>query len=271
MALLYACKRTATVTAMCNTEVLALSREAYQLTLMDEDISETGQGASPSKRAAEETVTDPTQLARLRGMQSVQWVYDLVPAAARKEVAKILLEVNVQPKIELLQRGRVAGVLLLILEGEIAFTGDAQKRSRDDGVWRESALGELCSDTVLGAGDVIALGRPGDEAMLAAFHASSPNAEGQLRCLGGTHHHTQLMTRSKVHYLALPLAELVHLIGPHSSIIASTDGRRALLQNLPWARGLSKKEVDALAFACKPGIYSQGDVIIKQGERSKHL
>ena len=39
MALLYACKRTATVTAQCTTEVLALSREAYQLTLMDEDVS----------------------------------------------------------------------------------------------------------------------------------------------------------------------------------------------------------------------------------------
>ena len=34
-------------------------------------------------------------------------------AAQRKEVAKILLEVNVQPKIELLQPGRVATVLEL--------------------------------------------------------------------------------------------------------------------------------------------------------------
>jgi cGMP-dependent protein kinase len=54
-------------------------------------------------------------------------------------------------------------------------------------------------------------------------------------------------------------------------IIASTDGRRALLQNLPWAASLSKKEVDALAFASKPCIYSPGDVLVRQGERPQFL
>ena len=258
MALLYACKRTATVSAMVESEVLALSREAYQLTLMNED-------------QVDDAAVAAADISRLKDLQSIAWVYELIPSAARKEVAKILLEVNVQPKVELLQPGRVAGVLLVILSGEIAFTGDAQKKTRDGGVWRESGLGELCADTVLRGGDVIALGRPGDEAMLAAFHATSPNAEGKLRCLGGTHHHTGLVTRSKVHYLALPLAELVHLIGPHGSIIASPDGRRALLQNLPWAQGLSKKEVDALALACRPGMYTTGDVIMQQGEKSKFI
>ena len=65
-------------------------------------------------------------------------------------------------------------------------------------MWRESALGELCSDTTLRRGDVIALGRPGDEAMLAAFHSASASAEGKLRCIGGSHHGTTLTTRSEV-------------------------------------------------------------------------
>ena len=205
---------------MTTSVVLSLSREAYQLTLMDEDQDAT-------KSVERLSGVNDAQVDRLRGVQSIGWIYDLIPSSARKEVAKILLDVRVQPKIELLQSGRVAGVLLLILDGEVAFTGDQQKKTREGGMWRESALGELCSDTVLGSGDVVALGRPGDEAMLAAFHSTSPNAEGKLRCLGGTYHHTTLMTRTKVHYLALPLAELVALIGPHSNIIASTDGRRA--------------------------------------------
>ena len=174
MALLYACKRTATVRSMTTSVVLSLSREAYQLTLMDEDQDAT-------KSVERLSGVNDAQVDRLRGVQSIGWIYDLIPSSARKEVAKILLDVRVQPKIELLQSGRVAGVLLLILDGEVAFTGDQQKKTREGGMWRESALGELCSDTVLGSGDVVALGRPGDEAMLATFHSTSTSAEGKLR------------------------------------------------------------------------------------------
>ena len=256
-------------------EVYVLSREAYQLTLMDEDQG-GGDGSSPNssfnnKNKGEGDV-DAASFSRLKELQSTSlWVYDLLPSAARRDLSKIQLDISVGPKVQLLQKGRIAGVLLVILSGEVQFTGDQKKKTRDGGMWRESAYGELCSDTLLKAGDVVALGRPGDEAMLALFHSSSENASGKLRCLGGTYHATTLLTKSAVRYLAIPMTELVHLIGPHSSIIASTDGRRALLMNSPWSKGLSKKEIDALAFACKPGVYSSGDVLVSQGEKPKHL
>ena len=107
--------------------------------------------------------------------------------------------------------------------------------------------------------------------MFAAFHTMSTSMSRKLRCLGGTHHQTTLKSLSNVHYVAMPITELVHLIGPHADIIASTDGRRSLLLNLPWSDGLSKREVDALAFACKPGLYSDGDIFIQKGDRLKHI
>lgn len=77
----------------------------------------------------------------------------------------------------LLQPGHVAAVLLVIVSGSVNFQGDPSKKTRDGGMWRDSALGELCSDAVLSAGDVIALGRPGDEGMLAQFHAMSSTSQ----------------------------------------------------------------------------------------------
>lgn len=216
-------------------------------------------------------VIDSAVQQQVQGLRTAKWVYDLIPSSARKDVSKIMLDIKVGAGIELLQPGRVAGVLLVILSGTVEFRGDAMKKTRDGGIWRESGLGELCSDTFLQAGDVVALGRPGDECMLSAFHSTSASAEGKLRCLGGTHHHTTLTTKDAVHYIALPLQELIFMIGPHAGIIASPEGRRALLLNMPWTTGLSKKEVDALSFACKPGMYAKGDVLITQGETPKYV
>ena len=56
-----------------------------------------------------------------------------------------------------------------------------------------------------------------------------------------------------------------------SQVMSSTDGRRALLQNLPWAKGLSKKECDALAFASKPVSFAAGEELYASGSRAKNL
>ena len=46
------------------------------------------------------------------------------------------------PSGEALKHGQVGGVLLLLLEGELQFSGDPHK-GRDAGVWRSAAFGEL--------------------------------------------------------------------------------------------------------------------------------
>ena len=51
----------------------------------------------------------------------------------------------------MLKSGQVGGVLLLLLEGDLQFTGDPHKVHRDGGVWRASAFGELCTDALLHA------------------------------------------------------------------------------------------------------------------------
>jgi hypothetical protein len=133
-------------------QVLSLSREAYQLILMDEDTDP----AEPTTGAN----IDQTQLSRLTGLRTAKWVYDLIPPQNRKDLARVVIDITVGANVNLLQSGRVAGVLIVITRGKVSFHGDASKKTRDGGIWRESALGELCSDTTLTAGDVVALGRP---------------------------------------------------------------------------------------------------------------
>ena len=45
---------------------------------------------------------------------------------------------------------------------------------------RASCGGELCVSAVLGAGDALAIGRPGDEALLATLHAVATDEAGVL-------------------------------------------------------------------------------------------
>eukprot|EP00966_Prymnesium_polylepis_P182035 4217151-Prymnesium_polylepis.1 len=49
----------------------------------------------------------------------------------------------------------------------------------------------------MGPGDVLALGKPGDEGVLAALHAAQTNP-GQLRLLGGTHHYCRATSTTPV-------------------------------------------------------------------------
>ena len=71
-------------------------------------------------------------------------------------------------------------------------------------------------------GSCIVLGKPGDEGMMTAFHSASVSAEGKLRCVGGTYHQTNMRTITQVQYHALPLAELLALIGPVPLVRSNT-------------------------------------------------
>lgn len=40
---------------------------------------------------------------------------------------------------------------------------------------------------------------------------------------------------------------------------------------MPWSNGLTKAEFDALALSTKPGVYSAGDVLFREGETPEHV
>ena len=132
-------------------------------------------------------------------------------------------------------------MLLLLLEGELQFTGDPHKVHRDGGVWRAAAFGNLCTDAILGPGDVLAIGKPGDEGMLAVLYAaknqeSSGGSMHSLKLLGGSSHRCSVRSLTEVRFLAIALQELLHYIGPAPAVLSSHDGVRSMLLNVPWCQ-----------------------------------
>ena len=51
--------------------------------------------------------------------------------------------------------------IVVVMDGGLQLSGDPSKASRDDGLWRVSAFGDLAADAKLKAGDVFAIGQPG--------------------------------------------------------------------------------------------------------------
>ena len=54
-------------------------------------------------------------------------------------------------------------------------------------------------------------------------------------------------------------------------MLSSHDGVRAMMLNVPWCQNCTRKELDALAFAFKPSVFSTGDTLIKQGSQTGAL
>jgi hypothetical protein len=241
-------------------------------------------------------------------------------------VGKAMQEVRVPGGESMLKHGQVGGVLLLLLEGELQFSGDPHKGHRDAGVWRSAAFGELyaappldpptrqqsrharcprlraarrrrCTDAILGPGDVVAIGRPGDEGLLAVLYkaAAEKSRQGVLKLMGGSGHRcgmrsltvrpsvahrTPAVERStayasrgraaadargacraseqEVRFLAVAMGELLHYVGPAPPILASHDGIRAMMLNMPWCKGVTKQELDALGVPLSGAPSSPG-------------
>jgi serine/threonine protein kinase/CRP-like cAMP-binding protein len=272
MALLYNSTRTATVRACEPSEVFKLTRAAYQVTLIEGSDTTESDGTSSND--------SPEGSLRLPILRGYPWLHDQIRAIHRGRVVSSLSSLlPVFAGDPLLLSGQVGGVLLLVLKGEVQFTGDALKGSRADGVWRASAVGELCTSGTLGPGDAIALGRPGDEAMLATMHAvgtdevdqpagTATAMGGQLKLLGGSHHKCAAVALTYVEVMLVSMSELVSLIADSPAVLSSRAGVRAILQNTPWCHDVSRQELDALSFAFKPLEMLEGDVVIEEGSQA---
>lgn len=304
MALLYNTTRTATVTAASeNAMAFRLTRAAYQVTLIDggEDEDESGKaaaaGPSSSKSAgssssnrgkgpkgggsSSESSSPKGQKRGARELRRFPWIHEQVRPMHRSKLISALSTVLPLRKGEpVLTSGRVGGVLLMILKGEVQFEGDSSKASREGGMWRASSNGELCGSAKLVAGDALALGRPGDEALLATLHmaatgdgaaGTASGGSGQLRLLGGTHHKCKAIALDDLEVLMIPMAELTSLAADSPAVLSNRSGIRALLQNTPWCHDVSRPELDALAFAFKPFEAVEGNVLIEQGKEAAAL
>ena len=201
----------------------------------------------------------------------------------------------------MLKSGQVGGVLLLLLEGDLQFTGDPHKVHRDGRVRRASAFGarahttpdttpsppppqnltpfpapsppgELCTDAVLRAGDVLAIGRPGDETMLAVLYNAAMETEkppeGQPKLLEGRTTAARSARLTEVRFLAIAMPELLHYIGPAPAVLQSPDGIRAILLNVPWYRTATGRSSTSTASASSPRSSSKGDILVQNGPRA---
>ena len=78
---------------------------------------------------------------------------------------------------------------------------------------------------MLRAGDVLAIGRPGDETMLAVLYNAAMETEkppeGQLKLLGGSNHRCSIRSLTEVRFLAIAMPELLHYIGPAPAVPVS--------------------------------------------------
>ena len=272
MALLYNSTRTASVRASEESQVFRLARGDYQAALKDENVG-SGQGKA---QGAEEAT-------RLPILRKFPWLHDQIrPMHRGRVVASMTKPVAFAPGDPVLQSGKVGGVLMMIVKGELQFTGDPQKATRDSGVWRSSSVGELCGNATMREGDALAIGRPGDEALLATLHesfidglgisaGSGSQASGQLRLLGGTHHHCTAVAVTAVEAILIAMPELQTFVADSPTILSNQAGIRALLQNTPWCHDVSRQELDALAFAFMPLESLEGDVVIEEGSPAAAL
>ena len=177
-----------------------------------------------------------------------KWLSDSLLSSC-SDISRLLLEVKTDAMVELLQAGHVGGVVLVVLSGQVECMSDCLNS---------------VSEMVLSKGDVIAVGQPGEEALLAFFHTHSADV-GNLRCLGGTHHQKILQTATGMHYLLLPIRDVVHsMLGAHlHSALSCANGLRALLLQFS---NFSTEEVEQLCCRCKAATFSRGNVLFTQGD-----
>jgi cGMP-dependent protein kinase len=293
MALLHSTVRTATVRCVEEGIVFRISRAAYLLSLLEsgEDGNEQQQTAGTLTGKMKDRRTHPIETAS-------RWLFSLLGETGEQErkvdyrnLLKAVQEVFLEPgESSFGEESPIGAAIAVVTQGSLTFTGDASKASRDDGIWRVSAFGELCSSTTLNEGDVFAIGRPGDEGILAVLYghhvdqqqggagegeaASLKNSfrtQNKLRLLGGSHHRCRVEAIDDVRLQLIPLKEYMNLLPISEHLLNSTDAIRCMLLNAPWCRHASSKEIDAMAFSFKAKLIDAGTEIATIGTETEKL
>ena len=182
MALLYNTVRTATIRCINDGTVFRISRAAYIITL--QDVVEGGQAADAhgARRSERRDVGAASSVE-----EAAPWLFDALAAeeGQQKNLVRTVQELALEQGDAACESASPWGpTIFVVTAGELEFQGDSSKASRDGGLWRVSSMGELCTDTTLLEGDVFAIGRPGDEGLLAILYShwidSEAKSEAQL-------------------------------------------------------------------------------------------
>lgn len=194
---------------------------AYQLALLEGSVVST---TDASKEAASD--------ARIKVLERFAWLLDQVRSTKQSRHAAAIPEaVPVLEGEPLLRSGQVGGVVVLVLRGKIDFVGDEEKATRNDARYHSSATGDLCTSATLREGDVLAIGLPEDEGMLAVRHGvltealgktagSAVGKRGRLRLLGGTHHACRVVVSGpETELIFISMEELTSIIADSSGIV----------------------------------------------------
>ena len=180
MALLSNTTRTATIRCLEDGSVFRIARAAY-LFAIREDVPESDMTSPASTSTnASPSMNRPTGGKQKGAVAQVEesppWFLSLLPAGEEKAKQKALLKTLQEVALEAGETtfgasSPIGPAIVLVLDGEIQITGDPTKATRDDGLWRVSAFGDLATDATMRTGDVFAVGGPGDEGRLALLYA----------------------------------------------------------------------------------------------------
>jgi len=236
MALLYPITRTATCTAAGEkgsgglaTTCLSLSRQKYQLTVMNLGDDDGGEDTSFSRNSSTEEDDQESVF------EVAPWLESILADGGRTAADKAFSSQKLETGDVLFDGRPSCSMVAVVQRGIMGCDGDAKKGEGD-----------------LKRGDVVVVGSPGQEGLLAALHAAAdPGDKGGLRLLGGSGKDWLLTARMEpnttTRVMCMPLAELQqHLILP-DDILATAGGARSLLLDSPWAYGCPTPQIDALA------------------------
>jgi len=250
MALLYKTTRTATVIAEVDSRVLAVPRLAYENVIAEGyeavavDTSSTNEFASVPVLCNLKDSNVLTQQAR-----GVTWAAGDV----------------------LIESGMGARELLIITNGEVEFRSRALDSGslQQGGEYRWSLQQAFISGDKLTKGDVMAAGRPGDEALLVTLHnqglarAAAKNSTAKLKLAGGLAPGTaNAVALSDGKGYRVYLQDVVTHTALLEPLSDSLEGIRSLLQCTPaLAKQLNTAAFDAASFVMHPVKYNVGATI----------
>ena len=291
MALLHNTQRTATVRCIDEGHVFRLSRAAYQLAMMEE-----GGGTLGNMKMKGGKKEDGSTLEKI-----APWVFDSIGDTAMmsvevlkdykgllKAASDFPLEAGEHAFSHTAERDLIGPALILVGSGELDFKGDPNKAANSDGLWRVSALGDMCADTTLTEGDVLGIGSPGDEGLLALAYMqyaeqqaksrgggesfkSRFRSQNQLRLLGGSRHRCSVRAITQAHLHILPLKNYMCILPISDHFLGNPDAIRSFLLNSPWCRYATSKEIDRMAYSFTPAVVKTGVEVVTIGAASAHV
>ena len=122
--------------------------------------------------------------------------------------------------------------------------------------WRLSLRKQFTEADTLEAGDVLATGRPGDEALLASLAIAGGHRLKLVGCAKFPRACAE--AASPCHFFYVPLSELAATLGALPEVLSAPDGIRATLQRYTLFEDVPPAELDRISYVFTPAVHTDG-------------